>query len=93
MGIIRPMPAQPLTNWDRAASEYVQDVAKRKGVNQGELADLAGISRNSIGAYWRGQVPMTVGTVIKLLVALKSPLDKAMDEITRRGSDLDDAEK
>lgn len=80
------MAAQPQTPFDRAASEYIQMVArnhKPRKITQTELGRRAGIGASAIGNYWRGETSMTLGTFEKICEILEVDSGEAMKAIGR----------
>jgi HTH-type transcriptional regulator / antitoxin HipB len=69
-----------------ALGRALRDARRARGLSQGEVAELAGITQATVSHAERGTRPLSIDTVLRLLSALKLEL-----VIQNRGSEEPDA--
>jgi len=85
MGINNPLPIQTL---DRVKDlgDRVRQARTRRGWSIAELADKAGINRNTLNALELGKPGVALGTYVTVLWTLG--LDKTLDGVAHPDADL-----
>ncbi len=68
------------------ASEFLDHELKRLGLDQQKLADLTGVSRQTINAIVRGRQPISRAMSVKLGEVFDQPADFWLREQFRRAS-------
>lgn len=63
--------------------DVITDLRRRAGLLQAELANLAGVSRQTVINLETGQSRGTMGTMVKLVDALIAASDERSEEIWR----------
>ena len=70
--------AKVLSSYLRDLGLRVRDARTRRGMNQQELADLAGIDRTHLSAIECGKQNTTIRVVVNIAVALSVPVHKLL---------------
>ena len=61
----------------------IQNLRKARGMNQGQLADIAGVDRAYISLVENGKQNLTLGALVKLSESLSVPVSALVPTSTR----------